>query len=86
MTESTIPFILRDRCEGKSACVAVCPNDVFEVERIKDEDYAQLSFLGKLKSSAHRRQTAYVVRPDDCRACGACVPACPEQAIRLVER
>jgi ferredoxin len=39
--------------------------------------------LGKLKSLAHRRQTAYTPRAADCRACGKCVTACPEKAIRL---
>lgn len=74
----------RNKCEGKADCVEVCPHDVFEVRRIHDADYAQLSLLGKLKSRAHGRKTAYMPRADACRACGMCVVACPERAIGLV--
>jgi NAD-dependent dihydropyrimidine dehydrogenase PreA subunit len=74
----------RARCEGKSDCDAVCPYDVFDVGRMEDADFAQLGFLAKLKSRAHRRMTAYTPRADACRACGLCVVACPEQAITLM--
>jgi NAD-dependent dihydropyrimidine dehydrogenase PreA subunit len=79
-----VPVIDRGRCEGKRDCDAVCPYDVFEVRRIDDGDFAKLSFLQKLKSRAHGRLTAYTPREADCRACGLCVVACPERAIRLV--
>jgi ferredoxin len=49
-----------------------------------DADYAQLGFFARLKSSAHRRMTAYTPRADQCQACGLCVVACPEKAITLV--
>lgn len=78
------PRVDRGRCEGKRDCVEVCPHDVFEVRRIDDADFAQLSFLGKMKSRAHGRQTAYTPHADACRACGLCVVACPEKAITLV--
>jgi len=77
------PRIDRRRCEGKSDCVEVCPHDVFEVRRIDDGDFASLSLLGKLKSIAHGRRTAYAPKADQCKACGLCVVACPEQAITL---
>ena len=80
------PRVDHARCEGKSDCVAVCPYGVFEVRRIDDADFAQLSFLGKLRSRAHRRQTAYTPNADACQACGLCVVACPERAIRLSPR
>ena len=79
------PLIDRNRCEAKADCVRVCPYDVFEVRRIDDADFAKLGFLAKLKSRAHRRQTAYTPRADACQACGLCVVACPEGAIELVE-
>jgi NAD-dependent dihydropyrimidine dehydrogenase PreA subunit len=78
------PVVDRGRCEGKRACVDVCPYDVFEVRRIDDADFARLSILGRLKSLAHRRQSAYTPRADACQACGLCVSACPEKAILLV--
>ncbi len=78
-----VPAIDHARCEGKKDCVRVCPYDVFEVRRIDDADFDALSFLARLKSRAHRRQTAYAVRADQCRACGQCVKACPEKAIKL---
>jgi NAD-dependent dihydropyrimidine dehydrogenase PreA subunit len=78
-----MPIIDRNRCEGKADCTVVCPNDVFEVRRIDDADFAQLGALGKLKSIAHRRLTAYTPNVDQCRACGLCVVACPESAITL---
>lgn len=78
------PVVDRARCEGKRDCVDVCPHDVFEVRRIDDADFRALGLVGKLKSVAHGRQTAYTPRADACRACGLCVVACPEAAIRLV--
>lgn len=78
------PVVDRNACEGKRDCVEVCPYGVFEVRRISDEDYAQLGFLGKMKSRAHGRQTAYTPGEELCRACGLCVVACPERAVTLV--
>jgi NAD-dependent dihydropyrimidine dehydrogenase PreA subunit len=79
-----IPQIDRSRCEGKADCVAVCPYGVFEVRRIDDADFRALSFLGRLKSRAHRRRSAYTPKADQCRGCGLCVVACPEDAITLL--
>jgi 4Fe-4S ferredoxin len=86
MTSTTIPLIDHGRCEAKRDCLDVCPNDVFEVRRIDQADFDRLNALGKLRSRAHRRMTAYVVRPDQCNECGLCVPACPEDAITLIPR
>ena len=80
-----VPVVDRNACEGKKDCVAVCPYGVFEVRRIDDGDFAQLTLLGKVKSAVHGRQTAYTPKSMDCRACGLCVTACPERAIRLVD-
>jgi NAD-dependent dihydropyrimidine dehydrogenase PreA subunit len=81
-----VPQIDRGRCEGKNDCVEVCPYDVFVVRRIDDADFEKLGFMGKLKSRAHKRQTAYTPGADKCQACGLCVVACPEKAITLVRR
>jgi NAD-dependent dihydropyrimidine dehydrogenase PreA subunit len=80
------PVVDHARCEGKRDCVEVCPHGVFEVRRIDDTDFARLSLLGRLKSLAHRRRTAYTPAADLCQACGLCVVACPEEAISLVRR
>jgi NAD-dependent dihydropyrimidine dehydrogenase PreA subunit len=76
----------RGRCEGKQDCVDVCPYNVFEVRRIDDADFAALGWLGKLKSVAHGRKSAYTPRIDACQACGLCVVACPEHALSLRAR
>jgi NAD-dependent dihydropyrimidine dehydrogenase PreA subunit len=81
-----VPVVDRARCEGKSDCTDVCPYDVFTVSRMTDRDFASLSFFGKVRSVAHRRQTAYTPKADACHACGLCVVACPEAAITLVRR
>ena len=80
------PVVSHANCEGKKDCVAVCPYDVFEVRRIDDVDFAKLGVLAKLKSVAHKRQTAYTPRASACQACGLCVVACPEKAITLARR
>lgn len=77
------PVVDRAKCEGKSECVEVCPFHVFEVGRMGDADFAQLGVFGKLKSIAHGRKTAYTPRVSACQACGKCVEARPEKAIKL---
>jgi ferredoxin len=49
-----------------------------------DATFAALPWLAKLKVWTHGRQTAFTPLADACRACGLCVSACPENAIRLV--
>jgi NAD-dependent dihydropyrimidine dehydrogenase PreA subunit len=78
------PVVDRAKCEGKAECVEVCPFHVFEVRRIEDSDFAGLGFLARLKSVAHGRKTAYTPLSAACQACGKCVKACPEKAIKLV--
>jgi NAD-dependent dihydropyrimidine dehydrogenase PreA subunit len=77
------PVIDRNRCEAKAACVAVCPYGVFEIRTLASADRTALSLRGRLKAWAHGGRQAYAVRAADCHACGLCVTACPEDAIRL---
>jgi 4Fe-4S ferredoxin len=77
------PVIDRNRCEGKEDCVRVCPYDVFEVRKLTQEERGGLTLLGRLKASFHGNAQAFAVRADRCHACGLCVAACPEHAIRL---
>jgi NAD-dependent dihydropyrimidine dehydrogenase PreA subunit len=77
------PVIDVNRCEAKAACVGVCPYDVFEIRKLTDQEKTGLSWRGRLKLLFHGGRQAIAARADQCRACGKCVQACPEQAIRL---
>jgi len=79
-----VPVIDRSRCEGKAPCVEVCPYKVFEIRSLEASDKAALAPMSRFKAWVHGNKQAYVVQPDACHACGLCVPACPEKAIRLV--
>lgn len=78
-----IPVIDRNRCEGKADCQRVCPYQVFELARLGADDKASLSLRGRIKAFVHGNRQAFVVRPEQCHACGLCVSACPERAIKL---
>ena len=90
MSESTcrevglvVPVIDRNRCEGKEDCVRVCPYGVFEVQKLDQQARAELGRFARVRSFFHGYRQALVVKPDACHACGLCVKACPERAIRL---
>jgi NAD-dependent dihydropyrimidine dehydrogenase PreA subunit len=80
------PVIDRNRCEGKEDCVRVCPYHVFEMGTLTPEQRKGLSWVGWLKALGHGGRQAFAARADACHACGLCVTACPEQAIRLARR
>ena len=66
--------------------MSVCPFEVFEVGRIEEAEYRALPALVRLKVWVHGKKTAYTPRADACQACGLCVVACPEHAIKLEAR
>jgi 4Fe-4S ferredoxin len=80
------PIIDRNRCEAKADCVRVCPYDVFVVRPLTAEERRPLSLLGRAKLFVHGGKQAFAARADACQACGLCVQACPERAIRLAAR
>ena len=80
---SFVPVIDRSRCEGKEACVRVCPYSVFTMGIVPDEQRAGLGLLARLKGFVHGWHQSFASNADACRACGRCVAACPERAITL---
>jgi 4Fe-4S ferredoxin len=80
------PVVDLKACEGKGDCERVCPESVFEVRRIGDEDYRLLSVLHRFKLRVHGLKVAYTPNADACMSCGLCVTACPEHAITLARR
>ncbi len=81
-----VPVVNFNKCEAKGPCIQVCPYEVFQLQEITQENYARLSFLGKLKTKVHGRKKAVVVQSEACHACGLCVTACPEKAISLTRK
>jgi len=77
------PVIDRNRCEGNEDCVAVCPYQVFSMGTVAPEQRRGLTLIGKLRGYAHKWQQSFALNADACHACGLCVAACPEKAIRL---
>ncbi|WP_322084811.1 4Fe-4S dicluster domain-containing protein [Burkholderia sp. BCC1972] len=80
------PIVDLKRCEGKGDCVAVCPENVFEIRRIDNADYLGLGLMHRLKQRVHGMTVAYTPNAQACRSCGLCVTACPERAITLARR
>ena len=77
------PVIDRGRCEGKADCVVICPYDVFALDILPEPDRKTLSGPAKFRGFLNGWQQSFAVRSEACRACGLCVQACPEKAIRL---
>jgi len=77
------PVIDAHKCEGAGECEAVCPYDVFAVRRLTREERRAMPFFPWAKVMAHGGKQGFVVDGDACHACGLCVAACPEKAIRL---
>jgi 4Fe-4S ferredoxin len=77
------PVVDRNRCEGKAACVSVCPKHVFVVAVVPADLRRQLSLRGRIKGWAHGWKQAFTPNAAACEACSKCVEACPESAISL---
>ena len=79
-----VPVVDRNRCEGKAACVSVCPMNVFVVGILPVDQRRGLTLRGRLKGLAHGWKQAFAPNAAACEACAKCVEACPESAITLV--
>ncbi len=77
------PVINPHRCEGAGDCEDVCPYDVFQLRKLTKPEMKALPFGPWLKVVVHGGKQAFVINADACHACGLCVAACPEKAIRL---
>jgi len=66
--ETCVAYIICEPCIGTkdSACVDVCPVDCIHPK--KDE-------------AGYDASEMLYIHPDECIDCGACVPACPVEAI-----
>lgn len=80
------PVVDFRRCEGKGDCEEVCPHGVFALEQLRSDDRAGLPLIARFKIAVHGGKVAYTPGADACHACGLCVVACPEGAIRLERR
>ena len=67
-------------CEGKQACIEVCPTDVFVLQKTRVKHP-----LFWLKTTVHGGMQAVPVDEDACIGCMECVTACPEAAIAVQE-
>ncbi|SHK50206.1 4Fe-4S dicluster domain-containing protein [Reichenbachiella agariperforans] len=79
-----MPLVDFNSCGAKEDCVAICPYDVLEMRPISLEDKAALNLKGKIKTFFFKHK-AYITDPSLCHACGLCVQACPEKAVRLIK-
>jgi NAD-dependent dihydropyrimidine dehydrogenase PreA subunit len=70
-------------CDGCGVCAEVCPNDVFEMILLSDDDIKELSFFGKLKVRIRGNTKSYAANPGNCTTCGECVSNCHERAISV---
>jgi NAD-dependent dihydropyrimidine dehydrogenase PreA subunit len=58
---------------------------VFEIRKLTPDERSALPLLIRLKVWVHGGKQAFVLRPNDCHACGLCVTACPKKAITLAK-
>lgn len=83
--EDVLAVVDRNRCEAKGPCVEACPRQAIEIRPLPEALKGEMSLVGRLKAWAHGGRQAFI-DPDLCAGCGACLPVCPEKALRLVPR
>jgi len=78
-----MPVINLGKCEGAADCALVCPYNVFEIRIATEEERSGFNLTERIKSFVHGHKKGFVIKADQCHACGLCVKACPEKAIQL---
>lgn len=81
-----IPKIGLNKCCGCGTCVSGCPQEVFEMRALTQEEQGQLNFIGKFKVKKTGNVRPFVVHEDNCIACGKCVNNCHERTIKLIAK
>ena len=73
-------FIIGKKCVSTcdTACVDVCPVDCIHGPIDIDGEGAEVK---KLKEDGKLEGLQLFINPDECIDCGACVPACPPDAV-----
>lgn len=70
-------------CDGCGKCVAVCPNNVFEMRELTEQEYKLLTFGQKIWIRIKGRRKSFVLNVEGCVACRLCVENCREKAIKI---
>ena len=77
------PLINLGKCEGAGDCAEVCPYDVFEIRKANEAERKGFNLKERIKSFVNGHKKGFVIKAGQCHACGLCVKACPEKAIKL---
>jgi NAD-dependent dihydropyrimidine dehydrogenase PreA subunit len=70
-----------NKCDGCGTCTEICPNQVFEMEEISQNEIQSLSFFGRLKVRIKGNVKSKITNPQNCTSCGKCIKNCHENAI-----
>lgn len=85
LEEKTLkPVIGINKCNGCGTCATVCPQGVFEMRQLTQDEKSKLNFIGKLKVKKAGDIRPFVVNEDNCIGCGKCVSNCHERTIKLI--
>ncbi|WMT51188.1 MAG: 4Fe-4S ferredoxin [Ferroplasma sp.] len=66
----TMPVVDQSKCEAKGQCVAVCPENVFELRPRTSEEINGLTFMGKFKARIHNNIVGSPLHIDLCKSAG----------------
>ena len=70
-------------CDGCGICADNCPQNVFVLREITEDERRSLSCTGKIKVRVKGKVKSFINNYEDCVSCGICVNRCHERAITL---